>query len=118
MRGSPLLRALLAFIFIAMAGVPLWRLTHAGDRATIAPRPAATASEIAMKLTFSTAPQRFSIVHLGGEVWTQEAPGGEVAKVVRLAYPAEGIDLQVKVSWSADARESALRIAQPWEKLK
>ena len=64
-----------------------------------------------MKLTFSTAPQRFSIVHLGGEVWTQEAPGGEVAKVVRLAYPAEGIDLQVKVAWPPDAREAALRIA-------
>ena len=45
MRGSPLLRALLAFIGIALVGLPLWRLTHQTAAVVAAPTPEVKAQE-------------------------------------------------------------------------
>ena len=110
MKGSPLLRALLAFLAIALAGVPLWRLTRAGT-ATAAPAPAEKAAAlIPLRLTFSTAPRSFAISHLGAVLWSGGTDGTDATKTVALPFPKEGVDLLLKVAWPADAADAAARI--------
>ena len=110
MKGSPLLRALIAFVLIALAGVPLWKLTRL-DGAVAGPVQAAAAvAEVALQLTFSSAPKKFEVIHLGKVVWTQDAPGVQVEKMVPLQYPKEGVDVQFRVTWPAGAADAALRV--------
>ena len=101
---------MIAFAVIAMAGIPLWRLTRGGKAVAASPTAGAVAAQIPLRLTFSIAPRSFAISHLGAVVWTEAAPGTDGAKTVPLAYPKEGVDLQVKVAWPADAGEAAVRV--------
>ena len=110
MKGSPLLRALLAFAVIALAGVPLWKLTRGGDAVAAPARTAAADAQLPMRLTFSVAPRSFSILHLGAVLWADGTHGTDVTKTVALAYPKEGVDLLVKVVWPTDAGDAALRV--------
>ena len=110
MKGSPLLRAVLAFVAIALAGLPLWKLTRAGEAVAAPAQADAAAAQIPMRLTFSNPPRSFAIAHLGAVIWTQGTPGTEVTKTVALAYPKEGVDLQVKVVWPTEAGDAALRL--------
>jgi hypothetical protein len=110
MKGSPLLRALLAFVAIAMMGVPLLKVTRAGNAAPAPVSTEAAVAQIPLRLTFSTVPRSFAILHLGSVVWTDVTPATDVTKTVALAYPKEGVDLQVKVAWPADAGEAAVRV--------
>ena len=110
MKGSPFLRAMIAFAVIAMAGIPLWRLTRGGSAVAAPPPVEAVAAQIPLRLTFSIAPRSVAISHLGAVVWTEATPGTEAAKTVPLAYPKEGVDLQLKIVWPADAGEAAVRM--------
>lgn len=110
MKGSPLLRALLAFVVISLAGLPLWKLTRAGKAVAASAPVEAAAAPIPLRLTFTIAPRSFAISHVGAVVWTQGTPGTEAANTVALAYPKEGVDLRVKVAWPADAGEAAVRV--------
>ena len=110
MKGSPLLRALVAFALIALAGVPLWKLTTV-DGAVAAPvEVAATAAKIVLQLTFSTPPNSFGVLHLNKPVWSQASPDLHVEKEVELSFPDEGVDLQFRVSWPADLAYGAMRV--------
>ena len=109
MKGSPLLRALIAFVLIALAGVPLWKLTRA-DATAVAPAQAETASaQVTLRLTFSAAPEKAEVRHLGKVVWADGTHTTDVTKTVALAYPKEGVDLAVKVAWPAEV-EGAVRV--------
>ena len=110
MKGSPLLRAVLAFVAIALAGLPLWKLTRAGEADAAPAKADAAAAQIPMRLTFSVAPRSFAISHLGAVVWADGTQGTDVTNTLALAYPKEGVDLQVKVAWPADAGDAALRV--------
>lgn len=111
MRGSPLLRALLAFLAILSLGYPLHRLTRAPDDAVEAPAPASAApQEIALQLTFTTAPSKVRVVHLGKEIWSATLPPAEVHEKLSLAWPKEGIDLQFQVEFPTGAPLAALRV--------
>ena len=109
MKGSPLLRALLAFFGIAAMGVPLWKVTRAGNAMAAPAKVEAVIAKIAMRLTFSVAPRSFAVVHLGKVVWASGTDRTDVTNAFALAYPKEGVDLQVKVAWPADA-EGAVRV--------
>ena len=109
MKGSPLLRAMLAFVLIALVGVPLWKLTRAGEAVAAQTQAEAAAAQIPMRLTFSTEPRSFAISHLGKVVWADGTQGTDATKTLALAYPKEGVDLQVKVVWPPDA-EGAVRM--------
>ncbi|MCE9611015.1 MAG: hypothetical protein K8R23_12545 [Chthoniobacter sp.] len=110
MRGSPLLRALLAFLAILALGWPLHRLTSASDAPREQPKPAATeAKEIELALTFTLVPKSVKVLHLGREVWSESAPAAELKHTLKLAYPAEGVDLQFQIEWPADAPLAAMR---------
>ncbi len=111
MRGSPLLRALVAFVVLLFLAWPLWRLTHAEARlalpesAPISP----TRSDIRLQLTFSAPATDLKVMHLGNEVWIDPAPKGMVERTLAIPYPKEGIDLEVKCKWLA-GKPSAVRV--------
>ena len=114
MKGSPLLRALLAFFGIAAMGVPLWKVTRAGNAMAAPAKVEAVIAKIAMRLTFSVAPRSFAVVHLGKVVWAGGTDGMDVTNAFALVYPKEGVDLLVKVAWPADAEGAArVRLTDP-----
>ncbi len=110
MRGSPLLRALLAFLAILALGWPLRRLTTAADVPRDQPRPVVVeAKEVGLRLTFTLVPKSVKVLHLDREVWSESAPTAELEHKLKLAYPAEGVDLQFQIEWPSDAPLAAMR---------
>ena len=110
MRGSPLLRALLAFLAILALGWPLRRLTSASDAPREQPKTvAAEAKEIGLRLTFTLVPKSVKVLHLGQEVWSESVPVAEMRRALKLAYPDAGIDLQFQIEWPAGAPLAAMR---------
>jgi hypothetical protein len=113
MRGSPLLRALAAFLVLLFLGWPLWSLTHEPARAPSPVVPALSAEtpikEVALQLLSTTVPRGLKILHLGKEVWAQTAPTQEMEVSLQLPYPENGIDLQFEIAWSDEA-PAAMRV--------
>ncbi len=110
MRGSPLLRALLAFVAILALGWPLRRLTTAADAPREQPRAAVLAEkEIGLGLAFTLVPKSVKVLHLGQEVWSESAPTAEMERKLKLAFPAAGIDLQFQIEWPAGTPLAAMR---------
>ena len=111
MRGSPLLRALIAFLVLLGLGFPLWRLT----RESVLPEPIAIVSkelpakDIELHLNFTTLPSACRIRHLGKEVWGTTAPTAEMEARLRIPYPEKGVDLQFELTWPVDPL-AALRV--------
>ena len=113
MRGSPLLRALLAFIIIALMGIPLWQLTRpevvVAAPASQAPKPE-VAKAIHLHLTFTAVPQKFTISNLDKVIWEATTPEADMEHDVSIAYPAEGVDLQFHIEWPEGGPLSAMRV--------
>ena len=110
MRGSPLLRALLAFLAILALGWPLRRLTSASDAPREQPKAAVVeAKEVGLRLAFTLVPKSVKVLHLGKEVWSETAPAAEMEHTLKLAYPDAGIDLQFQIEWPAGAPLAAMR---------
>ena len=113
MRGSPLLRALLAFIIIALLGIPLWQLTRPGVVVAMpalqAPKPE-VAKAIHLHLTFTAVPKKFTVSNLDKVIWEATTPEADMEQDVSMAYPSEGIDLQFHIEWPEDGPLSALRV--------
>ena len=110
MRGSPLLRALLAFLAILALGWPLRRLTIASDAPREQPKAAVVeAKEVGLRLAFTLVPKSVKVLHLGKEVWSETAPVAELEHTLKLAYPDAGIDLQFQIEWPAGAPLAAMR---------
>ena len=113
MRGSPLLRALLAFCIIALLGIPLWQLTRP-EVVVAAPAPPPAKEELAkaihLHLTFTTVPKKVVVSNLDKVVWEVTAPEADLEHDVSMAYPAEGVDLQFHIEWPEDGLLSAMRV--------
>ena len=110
MRGSPLLRALLAFLAILALGWPLRRLTDARDAPREQPKAVVVeAKEVGLRLAFTLVPKSVRVLHLGKEVWSETAPVAELERTLKLAYPDAGIDLQFQIEWPAGAPLAAMR---------
>ena len=112
MRGNPLLRALAAFLCIAAAGFPLWRLTHltAGGAQPVRAVDDAPQREVVIALSFTSAPASFRVRHLGREIWAEAAPGLEIGKTLAIPYPKDGVDLHFEVKFPDAAPLAALRV--------
>lgn len=112
MRGSPLIRALIAFLAILALGYPLRRLTgESAAPGVAAPTPAPAAErEVELQITFTTAPKSFSLRHLGKAVWTATSGETTVEGKLALSYPAEGIELQFGADFPAGAPVAAARL--------
>jgi hypothetical protein len=112
MRGSPLVRALLAFLLIAALGWPLWQLTRSPAVAAVPVGvPSATGSKaISLHLTFTTAPKSVNVRHLDQEVWKAAPLALEMEQEITLPFPEEGVDLQFHIEWADDVPQAALRV--------
>ena len=112
MRGNPLLRALAAFLLIAAAGFPLWRLTHS----PVVAAPSGQGVEkviqrdVVLALSFTSAPASVRVRHLGREIWAESAPGLEMQKTVTIPYSKDGVDLHFEVRFPDAAPLAALRV--------
>lgn len=111
MRGSPLLRAAIAFFIILSLGWPLWQMTR-GEDAERLPEPVAATDapkEIHLQLTFTRAPKSVKVSHLGNEIWSEAAPVEEIERDLKMLYPDEGVDLRFEIEWPSDAPLAAMR---------
>jgi len=111
MRGSPLVRAALAFLVILLLGWPLRKLTGGSPLATAAavatPVPV---KEIELQLSFTAVPKTVRVLHLGKEVWSDAAPAAEIERMLRVPFPKEGVDLQFEIDFPENAQLAAVRV--------
>jgi hypothetical protein len=103
MRGSPLLQLLGLVIVLGLLVFPLRYLTSAArNEPPLANSDAATSNtkSIELKLVSSTVPYTFDIQFLGKPLWTGTAERSIETRSVQIPFPAEGVDLTVRVHWS------------------
>ncbi|RYD62594.1 MAG: hypothetical protein EOP84_34450 [Verrucomicrobiaceae bacterium] len=116
MRGSPILRALFAFLCLLALGIPVWKLTAENTSASAGPVstpvvPAvAQKAAVTVKLSFTAIPSSVKVLHLGEEIWRVSTPAQEVEQQLQLEYPKEGIELQFDVEWADDSL-AAMKVA-------
>jgi len=109
MRGSPLFRAVIAFLAISLIGWPLWQLTHATGAAR-SEETGPLSQAIHLSLAFTLPPRGVKVRHLGKEVWTEGSGSSEIEREFSLPWPKEGIELQFQIEWPADAPLAAARV--------
>lgn len=116
MRGSPLVRALIAFAVLLALGIPLWRLTHAASapRTPPAAEESALLHDIHLQLVFTHPPAKIAVRHLGETVWEKGTPGVEIGHDLKLAFPNEGVDLEFAIEWPPETWAAArVRLTDP-----
>ena len=97
---------------LLLALIPLWRLTHkAGVAMNTTPVAATAAAPVHVELTFSHPASGFQLLHLGKVIWEGKDPGEMAQKDFAMAFPKEGIDLELKAEWPAAAPLSAVRVS-------
>jgi len=111
MRGSPLVRALLAFFVIALLGWPLWQLTGRRRRdARAAGRAADDQEGHSLASDFYRGAAEPDRPPPGRRGLKATAPEADMEKDVSLDYPAEGVDLQFHVEWPEGGPLAAMRV--------
>ncbi len=112
MRGSPLLRALCAFVIIAALGWPLWHLTRPAEvvAGPANPLPVVEGKAIGLQLDFTTPPKSFAVRHLEKDVWVDSAPQSQMERELPLVFPENGVDLVFHFEWPDDAPLAAARV--------
>ena len=112
MRGSPLFRALLAFLVLLALGLPLWQLTHERQpfHAPAVPVDGPSENDVSLQLDFTLLPRTVAVLHLGKEIWRPEPPQPELHAVLRIPWPAQGVDLRFQIDWPDEAPLAAARI--------
>src|SRR5262245_36506790 len=112
MRGSPLLRALIAFFVIGLTAWPLSRLTRHAE-ANIAPPQIVQESKAAtvhLEMAFTQLPKRVAVMSLGKEIWASEVTEPKIEQDLTLSWPPEGVDLRFEIAWPEDAPLAAARV--------
>jgi hypothetical protein len=111
-RGSPLLRAVIAFAALLVLGVPLWRLTKpkAAQPLTAPIRDAAPSAAATLRLEFTRLPRVVNVFHLGKQIWSFSPAQYEVQQALRIPWPPEGVDLRFQIDWPEEPAIAAARI--------
>lgn len=110
MRGSPILRAVLAFLAI-LAFAPLLSKVTAPSPAIAGPKAeAAVAAKIQLSLAFTALPTRITIKHLGKEVFSKNSPAADEETALEIPWPEQGGELVFRVEWPADSPLAAMRV--------
>lgn len=109
MRGSPIIRALLAFLALLALAPLLAKVTSAAPRVAAVETVAPT-RKVALALTFTALPKRIVILHLGREVFSKAEPAAEEETTLDIPWPEQGGELLFKVEWPADAPLAAMRV--------
>ncbi|HEV7404079.1 MAG TPA: hypothetical protein VGO11_14160 [Chthoniobacteraceae bacterium] len=111
MRGSPILRALVALGILLALGWPLHYLLNASEagRGGV-PLPAPKVEQkrpVHLQVSFTAAPAVLRVLSLGEAVWTETKPALEVERDLTVAYPKEGVELEFQVDWPEGGRNAA-----------
>lgn len=111
MRGSPILRALVALGILLALGWPLHRLLNAGETGSGGvPLPMPKVEQkraVHLQVSFTAAPAELRVLSLGEVVWTETKPALEVERDLTVAFPKEGIELEFDVDWPEGPRNAA-----------
>src|SRR5579884_3662276 len=112
MRGSPLIRALLAFAALLLLGFPIWKITHpnAASAALENPNPAKNEKQnVKLQLTFAHPAAKVEVLYLGQSIWSEKNPAANIERVFSIEFPKEGIDLEIKAQWPPSTPATAIR---------
>jgi hypothetical protein len=111
MRGSPILRALVALGILLALGWPLHRLLSAGETGSReVPVPTQKVEQkraVHLQVSFTAAPAGLRVLSLGEAVWTETKPALEAERDLTVAFPKEGMELEFDVDWPEGARAAA-----------
>ena len=112
MLGSPVLRALLAFLALAAVAWPLWWVTRpAGVPAPyVAPPIEERAKAIDLQLSFTAVPRKIAVRHLDREVWSEGNPAAEMERELTLDFPEKGVELIFQIEWPEGGPLAAMRV--------
>jgi hypothetical protein len=104
MRGSPLLRALLAFAVLLGLGLPVWKLTHLKALArALDPPTASNIQDLVLELAFTSPPRTLRVSHLETDLVNAQDFGVELKRTLRMDFPKEGVDLHFQIVWNTAA---------------
>ncbi len=112
MRGSPLFRALFSVVVLLALAVPLSQLTRARQPLAVSSPTGDEFSlqEVKFRVEFTLLPHSVKVSHLGHEIWKSNRPEAEVEGALRIAWPAEGVDLRWQIAWPEQEAMAAARI--------
>ena len=105
MRGFPLLQVVMVAVLFALAGVPVWRLTHPRPIATAAKEPAVAANpsasqSLTVSLHFDPAPAEFQLMSLGQPVLTGRGPAVDFSGPWDAPLTESGADIALQARWT------------------
>jgi hypothetical protein len=111
MRGSPILRALVALGILLALGWPLHRLLSADENGR-GGGPWLTQKleqkrPVHLQVSFTAAPAALRVLSLGEAVLNETKPAIEVERDLTVAFPKEGIELEFEIDWPEGARNAA-----------
>jgi hypothetical protein len=107
--GSPLLRAAIALAFLLLLAWPLQRFTTPRPQSA-APVASATPSpmqKVHLELVSTRAPFTYAVQYLGKVVWQGNSEEATTAGDLAIAFPPEGIDLVLKITWPQPGTSAA-----------
>lgn len=110
MRGSPVIRAIMAFVALLALAPLLANVTAERARVEVSTPAAAAARNVQLVLSFTALPKRVTVLHLGREVWAKSDPSAEEEFSLDVPWPAQGGELAFRVEWPAGAQIAAMRV--------
>ena len=110
MRGSPIIRAIMAFVALLALAPLLGKVTADRARVAVLLPIGVTAKKVGLVLSFTAIPKRVTVLHLGHEVWAKTDPSVEEELSLDVPWPAQGGELAFRVEWPAGAPLAAMRV--------
>lgn len=110
MRGSPVIRAIVALVALLAFAPLLAKVTSNRARVEVVAPVAAVAKKVQLVLSFTALPKRVTVLHLGREVWAKADPSTEEELSLDVPWPAQGGELAFRVEWPAGAPIAAMRV--------
>lgn len=110
MRGSPVIRAIIAFVALLAFAPLLAKVTSNRARVEVVAPVAAVAKKVQLVLSFTALPKRVTVLHLGREVWAKADPSTEEELSLDVPWPAQGGELAFRVEWPTGAPIAAMRV--------
>ncbi len=108
MRGSPIRRAVIAFLLL-LAMMPVLLKVTAPRVQAVVPVAAVVAKKVQLALAFTAKPERVAILHLGREIWGKEMPDAEEEFSLEIPWPEQGGELVFRVDWPTGGPLAAMR---------
>jgi hypothetical protein len=109
MRGSPIRRAIVAFLILLSLAPILVKVTAARVQTVVPVDAVSTAKKVQLALAFTSKPDRIAVVHLGREVWKKDTPEAEEEISLEIPWPEQGGELVFRVGWPEGAPLAAMR---------